>query len=27
VNKGLLQYQHKDLCGTGWDEGEKKYCV
>jgi hypothetical protein len=27
VNKGLLQYQHRDLCGTGWDEGEKKYCV
>jgi hypothetical protein len=27
VNKGLLQYQHKDLCGTGWDEGEKKYCL
>ncbi len=19
VNKGLLQYQHKDLCDTGWD--------
>ena len=27
VNKGLLQYQYKDLCFTGWDDGEKKYCV
>ena len=23
VNKGLFQYQHKDLYGTGWDDGEK----